>query len=201
MYDMMRLKDALSVSHGEDITVGTGGFGDSKIIRFEDVNMHHQYTTTIGNNQIINQQFRYMNDVFDELKREIDELTDTTEISIISDRKDFVNLVEELEQLNLLEKRRVYLTNKLRKIKEKIEIDFEVHNALTEEREEVALEIKNIKLRLNKGFWKKYVGAEFTVRGKKVRLIITEKRHRFSIKVNRGYKFFVNIWAAIKEAK
>ena len=27
------------------------------------------------------------------------------------------------------------------------------------------------------------------------------KRHRFSVKVNRGYKFFVNIWAAIKEAK
>ena len=89
----------------------------------------------------------------------------------------------------------------MKKKKEKIEIDFEVHNALTEEREEVALEIKNIKLRLNKGFWKKYVGAEFTVRGKKVRLIITEKRHRFSVKVNRGYKFFVNIWAAIKEAK
>lgn len=179
-------------------TVGLSGFG-SDGSGFDIPKMHAAYSCKIGDISDHSQGMAYIKDVFDSLMREASEITNETEIQIISDTiryEEFAALQDRADfesmELNILK-------NEIKDLKFSVGGDaFENHRKLCKKEAEIKDKekiVKEMRKELAKGFWDDYYGARFVLRGKQVDLIARNKSHRFVS----GHRYpSRNIWHAIR---
>lgn len=191
-----------------DETVGLSGHGASPLFVFEYQKMYDCFPEKIRTISDYNQQFEYLKRVMFEVIREVDEITEETEVMIISDKKDITQYLENVQQYRDLSDQQTNIKGKIKKLKFFIEKDEnmsmdDINNELSgleDDLAELKPKIDRLRRIANEGFCKDYFGCSFKVRGKSVRVIVTKKRHRFYSKTKTSHKFFVNIWAAVREA-
>lgn len=189
-----------------DLSIGTGGFGGTKIFEFESVKMHDCYAVQIKNLPGHNQQFLYLKSVIEDLIAEVDEVTPETEVMFISDQPGYSWFIMKLKAYHEESKKLKEVNKRIREIKFDVgkdhtpEIEEEYKQLLMDEIK-LKESVSTLRSNVDSGFWDKYFGVRMNVRGKDVNVVVRQKRHRFSIRKKNEYVFHRNIWSAVKAAK
>lgn len=186
-----------------DLSIGTAGHGGVRLDNFEDVKMYSIYNVKIKNITTTNQQLDYLQRVLFGMMKELPELTPEDEITIISDNNYYKSWSELVDALQLLTIRKKQLIKHLEFIAKNSDntrvADWsEEKERMEKELESLMVKISNLQFSIKHYYWNRYIGATINIRSKAIRVVVTNLRHRFAVKVKNNHVFHRNFWAALK---
>lgn len=187
-----------------EFTVGISGFVSDTIVDFEPVKMYKCYLTQFKHLNDSNQQMQYLIKILQDLMRDGVDITPDTILTVISDKNNYAQYAETYSEYREKLKLQSEINREIKSIKFGNELNSENKSKLEELillESELADEIKSLKTIVYNSYWCNYFGVSFAIDGIDVRVVIKQKRHRFSIKVKGEYIFYRNIWTALRSIK